>query len=192
MSELLSNLLTLPVMAMAHFFSALNCSFRMVYDPRHEEEDAAVKTSVESLMSLLTNAEERLGISIKFSGLHMERRSHEEIGLQIADLIAGEVRRFFRFNPAFLTAGSGLGLIGFEHQDGEVPILREINGRTFKTGRQVPIPPNLLKRAFNATEEYALPYLRNLLAAGMVTCITEFGTERDVQLFDGVFLDLCD
>jgi hypothetical protein len=192
MSERISALLSLPVMAMAHFFNALKCSFRVVYDPRHEEEDAAVKASVESLMSVLKNAETRLGISIKFSGLAIDRQSHEEIGLQIADIVAGEVRRFFRFNPDFLTSGSGLGLIRFVHEDGEAAILHEVDGRTFKIGRQVPIPPYLLRRAFKATEECSFPYFRNLLAAGMVTCITEFGTERDVALFDGVFLDLCD
>jgi hypothetical protein len=83
-SALISSILSLPVMAMACFFSVLGCSFRVVYDPRQKDEDTAVKTSVEALMSVLTSAQTRLGIAVTFSGLEIDKRSHEETGLQIA------------------------------------------------------------------------------------------------------------
>ncbi len=191
MSDLISRMLSLPVMAMSFFFSSLNCSFRVVYDPRQEEEDVAVKNQVEGIMAALHNAE-KLGLKSKFLGLEIDRPSHQEIGLQVADIVAGEVRRFFRFNPELLLAGSDLNLITFGHQEGETPLIKMIDGKLIKTGRQVAIPRALHERAMEPTEDCLFAYLPTLLAAGLVTCITEFGTERDVSLFSGQFLDLCD
>jgi hypothetical protein len=190
-SDLLGKLLFLPVAATAYFFNDLECPFRMVYDPRDEREDVAVKNTIEKLMAMVMKTE-KLGIKSTFLGLEIDKRSHEEFGLQIADIVAGEVRRYFRFNPDLLTHGSGLDLITFEIQDGEVATVEEIDGALHKKGRQVQIPTFLLKKAMKASEDCALPYLRNLLGSGLITCITEFGTERDVALFDGCFLDLCD
>lgn len=186
-SALISKLLFLPVVSIANFLSSFECAFRVIYDPRQAEEDVAVKASTEGIVGAVMKAE-KLGIRSKFLGLEVERPSHEEFGLQIADLVAGEVRRFFRFNPDLLTSGSDLNIITFEYQDGETALLDEDG----KKGRSVPIPPSLLKKALKPGENCALPYLRNLLAAGMVTCITDFGVERDVMVFDGCFLDLCD
>jgi hypothetical protein len=142
-------------------------------------------------MSAVAKAEQ-LGIRSKFLGLEIQRQSHEEFGLQVADLVAGEVRRFFRYNPELLTYGSALNLITFEVQAGEETMLADVDGTLHKKGRQVRIPAHLIKKAITATEDCALPYLRKLLASGLVTCITEFGTERDVALFEGYFMDLCD
>src|SRR5262249_44888655 len=128
----------------------------------------------------------------KFLGLEIDKPSHEEFGLQIADLIAGEVRRFFRFNPDLLTYGSGLELITFGHQKGEIATVHEIDGILHKKGRLVKVPPFLLKKALTASEDCGFGYLRNMVGSGLVTCITEFGTERDIALFDDCFLDLCD
>lgn len=186
-APLISELLFLPVVAIANFLSSFGCAFRVVYDPRQAEEDVAVKDSTEGIMGAVMKAE-KLGIRSKFLGLDVGKPSHEEFGLQIADLVAGEVRRFFRFSPDLLTSGSDLNLITFEYQDGENALLDEGG----KKGRSVPIPPSLLKKALTPGEDCALPYLRKLLAAGMVTCITDFGVERDVMVFEGCFLDLCD
>lgn len=190
-SALISELLFLPIVGIANFFSTFECSFRVAYDPRQAEEDAAVKTAIEDVMGKVMAAE-KLGIRSKFLGLEIGKPSHEEFGLQVADLVAGEVRRFFRFNPDLLTLGSGLDLITFEYQDGEEAHLEEIDGQLEKKGRRVPIPRTILKKALTPDEHCALPYLRRLLAAGLVTCVTEFGVERDVALFEQCFLDLCD
>jgi hypothetical protein len=190
-SALLTKLLFLPIVAIANFLSAFGCPFRVIYDPRQAAEDVAVKNSTEGIMGAVMLAK-NLGIKSKFLGLEIDRLSHEEIGLQVADVVAGEVRRFFRFNRDLLTYGSDLTLITFEHQDGEETMLEEIDGTLHKKGRQIRIPPPLLKRALTASQDCALPYLRKLLASGLVTCITEFGTERDVAVFEGCFLDLCD
>jgi hypothetical protein len=187
-SALLSKLLFLPVVAIANFLSTFECGFRIVYDPRQADEDAAVKESTEALMSAVMNAAEKLELRSKFLGLEIEKPSHEEFGLQVADIIAGEVRRFFRFNPEFLTAGSDLNLITFDYHEKEEAWVDDFG----KKGRRIPIPPRLLKQALTPTEDCALTYFRNLLAAGLVTCITEFGVERDVALFEKCFLDLCD
>lgn len=91
-SSLISNLLFLPVAAIGYFFSDLKCTFRVVYDPRQADEDVAVKNSIEGIMGAFQNAE-MLGIKSKFLGMEIDRPSHSEIGLQVADIVAGEVRR---------------------------------------------------------------------------------------------------
>jgi hypothetical protein len=191
MSHLIAELMFLPVMSMAFFLSALNAHFRVVYDPRQIDEDLAVKNSVEGVVTAVTNAE-KVGTKSKLLGFDFSRRSQDELGLQIADIVAGEVRRFFRFNPDLLTSCSDLNLITFDHREGEETLLEQVDGRWFKKGRRVRIPHSTLKRALTPNENCALPYLRKLFAAGLVTCITDYGTERDVALFEGYFLDLCD
>lgn len=190
-SALISKLLFLPVLAVSYFLTKLGSSFRVVYDPRQKDEDNAVKGSVEGLMASLKNLD-KIGIKSRFMGLESSKASHEEFGLQIADLVAGEVRRFFRFNPDLLTCGSDLTLLKFEHQEGETALLGELDGKLYKKGRKLPIPPAVLKKALQPTADCLLPYLRKSLAAGLVTCITEHGIERDVALFDNCFLDICD
>jgi len=187
-STLISKLLFLPVVAIANFLSAFECAFRIIYDPRQAEEDIAVKNSTEGLIGAIMNPAGKLGLRSKILRLEIAKPSHDEFGLQVADIVAGEVRRFFRFNPDLLTSGSDLKLITFDYQNGVEALVDEFG----KKGRQVPIPPLLLKQVLTPNEECALPYFRNLFAAGLVTCITEFGVERDVALFEGAFLDLCD
>jgi hypothetical protein len=45
-SALISELLFLPVVGIANFLSAFECSFRVVYDPRQHDEDVAVTSLI--------------------------------------------------------------------------------------------------------------------------------------------------
>lgn len=190
-SDLLSSLLSLPMFVFAHFLNSSQCPFVVVCDPRQGDEDFAVKSTIEGLMKVFDNPNVT-GVFSRFVSLESQIASHNSVGLQIADILAGESRRFFRFNSELLTYGSGLDLIDFEIREGEEPLLDYRDGRDFKKGRRVRIPPQLLRRSLTPRADTAFGYFRNLLAAGLVTCVTEFGTERDVAIFQGAFLDMCD
>lgn len=190
-SDLIADLLFLPIIVFAHFLNSSQSPFKVICDPRQEHEDTAVKDTIEGMMKALKNPE-ITGVNSKLISLDAQTASHDSIGLQIADIVAGEVRRFFRYNSELLTEGSGLELIDFEFHEGEDALLDYRFGRVFKKGRRVTIPPRLLRRSLSPRPDTALGYFRNLLAAGLVTCVTEFGTERDVAIFEGNFLDISD
>jgi hypothetical protein len=193
-SQLISRLLNTPISSITNFLDAFDCHFKMFYDPRDgHEEDNRVKEEGEQFMRLLSRADlkEALGINTGGKGIEIRAASHQEFGLQMADFAAGEVRKFFRANPDVLCVGSGNDLVTPETDD-ERPCYAEINGRQTKIGRLIPIPPEIQKRFLKATEQVILPYCRNMIASGSLSCYTGFGQERIVRLFQGLFFDLCD
>lgn len=184
------DLLLLPISAVGNMLAAFDSRFRIVYDPRHPDEDQAVVKATDGYKQIFENMPSALCV-IPFDGIEADATSESELGLQIADLVAGQVRDFFRSNAELLSYGSGLELVT---SDSDEPLeeWKELEGRRFKRGRIVTIPPHIQKRYLNATEDCTLPYLRKVIASGCLTCITEFGQQRLIRLFQGNALDQCD
>ncbi len=165
----------------------------MIYDPRQPAEDQAVKIQAEDYMGILSRPEvqKMMGLSAGGMGLEVSRSSDQELGLQIADIVAGEVRRFFRVNHELLTWGSSLKLVSADSED-ELEAVISMNGSIFKSGRFIRTPSKIQKGYFKANEQVFLPYLRNSIMSGSLCCFTDFGQERIVRLFQGLLFDLCD
>jgi hypothetical protein len=150
-SDLISRLLNTPIAGITNFLNAFRCHFRMIYDPRHPDEDEAVKAQAEDYMKLLSKPEvqEMMSLSSGGTGLDTSLRSEEEVGLQLADIVAGEVRRFFRFNNELLTFGSSLTLVSGESED-ELECGIPMNGILVKSGRFLRTPMQMQKKYFAA------------------------------------------
>ena len=121
----------------------------------------------------------------------MDQRSDQELGLQLADLVAGEVRRFFVANNDILNYGTTKELIaGTSHEP--LQEFKDFGGTVWKTGRLTRMPPPLKRRFFRSHGEILLPAFGELFAAGIITAQTDMGQPRDFRIFDGVIWDQVD
>ncbi len=123
-SELLSSLLTLPVSAWANMLSSFDSPFRVIYDPRERQEDVSVKEKIEGLSDVMA----RMSLHIRglFRGLDASSASEKELGLQLADLIAGETREFLAAFQEMMSHGSTRNIIsqGSEEEYEAIDVMR--------------------------------------------------------------------
>jgi hypothetical protein len=192
---LIGKLLLLPVAAVANLLATLKCPFQLVYDPRDPKEDKMVLAKVEGLIAAMKHLKGkgtklRWDLSLYMKRVIYDRRSEDELGLQMADLMAGEARAFFdanaelmdfRASPTLVTQGSFEPLVVGE----------EVQGTLHKTGALYKIPAVLRKRCFTSDRDgkTILPLLRELFGAGVVTCYSSWGQPRHVLAFDGYVFD---
>jgi len=103
-SDLLSYLVTKAVAGWTYMLGFLDCHFRVIYDPREPDEDASVKEKIDSMASAMAQLSPE--VEGLFLGLDIDRKSEHELGLQLADLMAGETREFFRSYPEMMSHGA--------------------------------------------------------------------------------------
>jgi len=110
-SQLITGLLTMPFAAVVNFLEWFECTFRLHYDPRQEAEDRAVRDAMAGYMDDLMRLPKPLGHGDLYHGMEIGIPSHDELGLQLVDVFAGEFRDFFRNNREALTEGTTSMLI---------------------------------------------------------------------------------
>ena len=175
---------------MMYFMGSLGCPFRIHYDPRENSEDEVIRHMMSDLINRIIE-----GLEPQFKGLYLGMEigvtSDQELDLQLADVLAGEVRQFFRSNPEFLTFGSTLKLITPQSSEPEA-VYEKIKGTWFKKGRITRLPRELMNKLMRARSNSLLPYYHSPFAAGLITCITFTGQERDIQVLEKQVFDLLD
>lgn len=198
-SAAIGSLLHHPVGCLAHFLAYLECRFELIYDPRERSEDRGVKARVDSyveLMKLLKRlppGEDRNDIADYFLGFRADKRSDEEVGLQLADFVAGEVRRFMQANEDLLRFGASPRLITPASRE-PMMTMTEMGGQLFKNGVLNRMPPGLRARFSKPDPQRRTVFhlLAKLLASGILTCHSAWGTPRDLMPFEGLIWDQMD
>ena len=115
-SGLIKKLLLLPIGGVANMLATFESSFAVIYDPREKKEDRAVITAIDSVLAAFTNLKDkdvdlRWDLHLFVKGFVHDRLSENEIGLQMADLMAGETRAFFDANPELMEFAASRKLI---------------------------------------------------------------------------------
>jgi hypothetical protein len=103
-SGILTTLLHLCVSGFAHMLGSLGAPFKIYYDARERREDAAVKHAIENLAAAIPLMSPEVGDA--FRGMEVVPDSRNELGIQIADLMAGETREFFDANRGLMSEGA--------------------------------------------------------------------------------------
>lgn len=198
-SRAIADLLVLPIAAVVNLLASFECRYRVVYDPRERREDRAVARFVGEYadairtVSAKMNESRRAALEGAFHGFECQRTSEDELGLQMADLMAGEIRVFFEGNEGLRSYGATRRLITPQSEEPMVTIA-EVDGHHFKTGALQRMP-GALARCFSAPDpqgRYVLPFFRNLLASGQLTCYSTWGQPRDVMAFERLIWDQVD
>jgi hypothetical protein len=189
-SKTIATILRIPLTAMAHFLEYFGCAFQMLCDPREAKEDKAVQNAIDwfvtNLFAKAAPQEAKL-----YLGMNNTRPSHEEIGLQLADLMTGEIRAFFEENPSFLTSQSTPQLITSSSREAAEWWESPLNIFQ-KLGALTEIPQQLRVSLREVQVASCLPLYRHLLAAGLLSCYTDLGNPRHIEVFEGNFFDQTD
>jgi hypothetical protein len=189
-SAVIAKILRFPVLATANFLTYFGCRFKVLCDPRESKEDKAVQKAINDLMTehFARAAPEE---AASYLGMDNSRESHTEPGLQIADLLAGEVRSLFESHPALLTSGSSLTLID-GHSREEVEWWEAPAGILQKLGRLQKMPAGVQSSLERPDGTNCIPLYRHSLAAGLLTCYTDLGQPRHIEVFEGNFFEQTD
>jgi hypothetical protein len=189
-SACIAKILRFPVLATAHFLAYFGCKFKVLCDPRESKEDRAVQKAIDDLMTehFARAAPEE---AVSYLGMDNSRESHTEPGLQIADLLAGEVRSLFENHAGLLTVGSSAALIGGNTRE-DMEWWETASGVFQKLGRIHKIPPELRPTLERTDGTNCLPLYRHSLAAGLLTCYTDLGQPRHIEVFEGNFFEQTD
>jgi hypothetical protein len=188
---ILSRLLELPVTAVASMLSEFDCTFRVIYDPREKREDKAIRAYVEAFANVLKHT--LPDVSERYLGMDIETHSEDELGLQLADLVAGEIVDFFKANEELLAYGSTSRLITPVSEE-SIQTIASLGRRWVKTGVLTPMPIDLYERFFrdDPNGRTVLPCFVELMSSGILTCYGSFGTPRDLLIFEKLIWDQAD
>jgi len=191
-SETIAMILRTVLSCIAQFLETSQCKFRLICDPKEKKEDKAVHAAVdEYLGKLLKNA--LPNVAKLYLGMDNTRHSHEEVGVQIADLIVGEVRSLFQAHPELLTEGSSKAFISGSSREEFEWWGEPFEGASFtKLGSLTKIPAELRRALTHADGTNCLPLYRNSCAAGLLTCYTDLGQPRHIEMFEGHFFQQTD
>lgn len=194
-AALISRLLHLAVGSVAQMLASNGSKFTIFYDPREKKEDRAVAYKVDWYLSLGQSLNEaaipyRTNLRDFVLDFVSDEKSEDELGLQLADLFAGEVRDFFSGNQELLQHAATPRLITATSEEPRMTTI-EAGGRLLKTGALNPLTPSLQRRFFRQDPAGAtvLPILRELFAAGMLTCYSSWGQPRHLMIFEGLVFD---
>jgi hypothetical protein len=187
-SDLIERLLLLPFSALSNLMNSFECKFRIRYDPRGTTEDEEVRNAMGRYMESLTRVPELFGNVNPFLGMEIHIPSHDDIGLQLVDVVAGEVRSFFRRNPEALNESATLRLITGD-SDEPLEYFMEFNDSVHKIGALSPMTPGLVTKLAVENSENLVSYYYPVLAAGILACVTETGQPRLLEIPTQLILD---
>ena len=191
MSNIITDLLRTPVSGLLHFAEAIDVKLKVVYDPRERREDKAVKAGIERSAEFVrkitpTTADRLLDVNITST-------SEDEVGLQLADLAAGETRAFLDANLELREFGASPKLIT-PTSDEPIQTVQAIEDSVYKSGT-VTVMPNALQRRFFSKDpkgRSVFPQFTDLLLSGILTCFSVWGTPRHIIPYDRQFMDQLD
>jgi hypothetical protein len=184
----LARFMSYPVGAVSNMLAFFDCRFRLYFDPREASEDRAVEVELDDFMRASQSVFENLGD--RYLGATYDRSSQDELGLQLADIVAGEVRHFFQANAPLASFKSSLALIT-ERSVEPIQVVREMHGRPWKIGalHRMPAPvANCFSRP-DPQGRYVFPFFRNLLASGSLSCYAQYGHPRQLMPFERAIFD---
>jgi hypothetical protein len=157
---------------------------------REAKEDKAVLAAIDAFFSGPLNAvapdEAKL-----YRGMDKTVASEDEVGLQLADLLTGEVRLFFEVNPEFLTNQSSRKLVTSLSRE-EIEMSDNDNGDLPQICLILRTPPHLLEKLEKFSGESCLPIYRASFAASLLSCYTDLGQPRHIELFENNFFQQID
>lgn len=190
-ADLITNLILMPVASIKFLLGSFDCSYRIHYDPRQGDEDHAVRTAIGTCMNGVRNVPNVDWQFDNYRGMDTTRRSEEEIGLQLADVVAGDVRHFFRNDPDALIEGSTNRLIT---PDSDEPLQKfdELGGHLFKAASLRPMSTRLHRRLTRPNRANLISYYYPVLGSGMLSCTTFNGQARSLEMPTRSLYDLLD
>ena len=174
-----------------NFAEAIDITLKVVYDPRERRENKAVKAGIQRTAEAaekLTPVTARRLLDVDITSI-----SEDEVGLQYADLAAGETRAFLNVNPELRALGASPNLIT-STSDEPFQVVAVFNGTAYKFGAATHMPTALRDRFFTTDPKgrTVFPEFTDLLLSGTITCFSVQGTPRHILPYDQLVVDQLD
>ena len=189
-AETIYSILRIPLSGLANFLGYFQCPFKIYCDPREAKEDRAVLAAIDDFfkgpMAAISPGE-----AVLYGGMNNLTSSEDEIGLQLADILTGEVRTFFEENPGFLTAGASPELITGVSVE-EVMMYSVIMNIKHKSGALVDMPEDLQEKLNVPSGVSSLPLYKPSFAAGLLSCYNDSGQPQHIELYGQRFFHQLD
>jgi hypothetical protein len=186
-SPMLERLISLPAVALAHYLALRAKQYEIFVDPRGQVEDEnladAIGDYTMSVVRLIREQGQTNLVSVK-----VDVRSEQSPGLQIADLLAGELRWWFVSNPEFLKYRSGRILLD-KNELTSFYASKTATRTLIKPERRTKIPESLRRKLYVADKRSLFPYFHGSLANGLMSCIARTGEFRHIDLTHGEIID---
>lgn len=167
-----------------HHGHYLKKTFRIEYDSRHPEEDAALHKYAEDFAR---DKADRIspGAFAHYQG-YSSVSSKTSVGLRLVDWIAGEVRAFFYRNPAILSGDSKLEVLS--------PYL---NSKMLLIDERAPyyrreLSPEAKECFVKSGQRFMLPQIKKFFASGLLTYYAQHGEARHIFIPKLIALDMAD
>jgi hypothetical protein len=186
-SPILSKLISLPTIAATNYIARRASSFSITLDPRGGIEDERLEDAIRTYTITVLEKIQQEGAD-KFKSVRHDLASEAVPGLQIADILAGEVRNWFLANREFLDFNSGKPLV--TSATANIGHLMQIKDRVVsKPERHAHLPPGLVRRMYRTAENSTLPFFRQLLAKGLLSCVARWGEYRHIDFERRIIID---
>jgi hypothetical protein len=186
-SSLLQKLIETPTASLAYFLTKRAEWYELVIDPRGGVEDKHIAQAVRHTTEAVIRGVHR-ETHDKLRATSFSIRSENCPGLQVADLLAGEVRHWFVQNPDFLEFNSGLTLLDINNLKTQY-YLKTSAGIVSKPERRTKMPPTLIRKLHKAGRSSLFPYFRRSLANDLISCIATYGEFRHIDLAHNQLID---
>ena len=183
----MSRLLSLPTIAATNHLARRALSFSITLDPRGGLEDEHLAAAIRIYTSTVLEKIQREKAD-KFKSVRYDLRSETVPGLQIADILAGEVRNWFLANAGFLDLNSGTTLVTNDTANNTHQM--QITGNVIsKPERHTRLPSGLVRKMNRATESSTLAFFRQQLANGLLSCVARWGEYRHIDFERRIIID---
>jgi Protein of unknown function (DUF3800) len=186
-SPLLQKLIETPTASLAYFLTQRAKWYELVVDPRGGVEDNYIAKTIQYTTEAVIRGVHRESPD-KLRATSFSTRSENCPGLQMADLLAGEVRHWFVRNPEFLEFNSGLTLLDIDELQTKF-YLKTSAGIVSKPERRTNIPFSLSRKLYRAGRSSLFPYFRSSLANNLISCIAAYGEFRHIDLAHDQIID---
>jgi hypothetical protein len=186
-APMLERLISLPSTALAHYLSLRAQDYEVLLDPRGDIEDQNLQDAIRDYASSVADRI-RAGGQNNLKSVRVDVLSEQSFGLQIADLLAGELRWWFISHPEFLEYGSGRSLLE-EKELKSFHASKTANGFFIKPERRVKIPVGLISKLQTADKSSLFPYFNRSLANKLISCIAKNGEFRHIDIAHRQFID---
>ena len=191
MSAAITALLHTPISALLNFAESIDVGLRLVYDPRETRENCAVRAGMLRTAEFVgkmtpATANRLLDVNIASS-------SEKEVGLQFADLAAGETRVFLDAHRELMEYGASPKLIT-STSDETIQAVGVRNGTEYKFGAVIYLPSALQQCFFNGDSSGRTVFseFTDLLLSGTVTCYSAQGAPRHILPYEQLLIDQLD
>ena len=173
-----------------HYCRDRELEFSIRYDPREEEEDRRVFERIDTLLRPLESAIlNRQGV---YLGCRNDEDSNNSCGVQLADHVTRDVRQLFHQNPRLLKDGSSRNLITPDVEDVDRTVLTTIGDKHFKWGESLPMAQDLVQQIFSESGSFSLADYHSILMKQRVSCYSDAGEARIVNLENFLFENMVD